>query len=948
MKVAVRVAVRVAVKAWLVLLPLITWTLPASAGKGIYDRLKIQPSIQLEAFPFDLSGVVLLDGPFKHARDLDRKYLLELDPDLMLGVIFRNSGQKAKLDDDFGGSWCSGTLVGHYLTALSKMYASTGDKELKKRAHYMVDELERVQVGNGGQYIGVRNSRERIQEKLFDAEKLDASHGKVNGLDQFLYCWHKITAGLIDAAVHTGNEKSIGVAARYADWFVERFVHMDDQKFQTMLIMENGGIMEAMVWLHALTGQTKYLDLAKRFDHKRDMDAMARKEDRFKGLHANTTIPKVIGASLVHEFSGLERYSTIADFFWQQAVKTRSFITGGVDYQEYFMGPGVEAPLLDWDANETCCVYNMQKLTRHLFSWKPRAEYMDYYERALYNHILASCDPDDFGRFAYFSGLRPGDFKVYSTPFDSMWCCVKTGMENHAKHGNTIYFHRDNTLWVNLFIPSLLDWKEKGLSVRQETRFPDSDRVTLKIQTDRAQELSLKLRVPYWVDGEVEVKINGQRQKLETRPQSYLTLTRKWESGDVVEYRMPMKVHMYRARDDKSVVALLYGPVVLAGMWGDDLLPDDDTCGPAPHYCFLDHPLQAVPVLMNRAGDVSSWVKRIDKNTLLFRTLNTHNRKGVVLAPVFRAHHQRYSVYWKMVSPEQLDSPPRPEQARWLVPTYAANGTSIAMVAAEADHPVAGPVEYYFEEQTGRPGGDDSGWQTDPVYIDRGLLPGTEYRYRLLSRSGSNIRWDDYVMHYRVVDHFQIPMVDPIHREGTPSEARSAVCPLKDPLTYRQSPGKHELIVLEVEDFHHRADVQDAAWQVVHKPPGLSGGLGMQALPDRGRTVDAPSKTSSPRLDYRVEFGRAGRYYVWARAYGIERGASVHVGLDGKAPAGDQTVRMLPYRFSWENIRTVGATPIDVPEKGVHTLNIWMREDGCVVDKILITSNPEFRLGSSL
>jgi DUF1680 family protein len=920
-----------------------TWTPCANAGNGIYDKAQIQPSIELQASPFDLDQVRLLDGPFKDAMELDRKYLLELDPDRMLGVIFKCSGQTPKVDHRYGGG-CSGTLVGHYLTAISKMHASTGDEELKKRAHYMVDELERVQVANGGQYIGVRNSREMIQKKLFDAEVLNAIHGNVNGLDQFLYCWHKTTAGLIDAFVHTGSEKAVGIAARYADWFVERFTGMDDAKFQTMLKMENGGIMEAMAWLYALTGKTKYLELAKRFDHKRDMDALARREDRFKGLHANTTIPKVIGAAVVHEWSGLERYSTIAEFFWQRVVKTRSFLTGGVDYQEYFMGPGDEAAFLDWDANETCCVYNMQKLTRHLFSWEPRAEYMDYYERILYNHILATQDPDGIGRFSYFSGLKPGDFKVYSTPFDSMWCCVKTGMENHAKHGNTIYFHGDDTLWINLFIPSVLDWKEKGLSVRQETRFPESDRMTLKLETEQPQALSLKLRVPYWAAGEVEVTINGKKQDISTRPQSYLTLTRTWKNGDVIDYRIPMNVHLYTARDDQSAVGLVYGPIVLAGLWGDDFMPDDDSCGWAPHFCFLDEPLQPVPVLLAGAGDPSSWVKRIDGHPLLFRTLNTHNRKEVILGPVYRAHHQRYSSFWKLVDPTELDAPPQPEQALWLVPPYAASGSSIAMVAAEADHPVAGPVEYYFAEQIGHPGGDDSGWQTDPVYIDTGLQPDTEYAYRLLTRSGANIRWDNYVMHYRVVESFQIPLADPLHREGIPSDVRRAACPREDPLVFRQHTGDEGLITLETENFLHKEDLPDAAWQVVHQPSGLSGGLGMQALPDRGRTVEEELDTASPRLDYEIRFSRAGRHYLWIRGYGIEQGHSVYVGLDDEAPAADQTVSMLWFRYSWDNVRVAGATPIDVPEKGIYTLNIWMRQDGCVVDKILITSDPELKL----
>jgi DUF1680 family protein len=927
------------------LLLVLAGTLPAGAATGIYGAVKVRPSIRMQAFPFTLERVRLLEGPFRDAREQDRKYLLSLEPDRMLAVLLKTSGQTPKVDQAYHAG---GTLVGHYLTAISKMYAGTGEEELRKRAHYIIDELERLQAANGGQYIGVRNSKEQVQEKLFDAEELEAAHGHVNGLDQFLYCWHKITAGLIDAHVHFGNEKALPIAARYADWYVERFAHMDDEKFQTHLKMENGGILEALVWLYALTGEQKYLNLARRFDHKRDMDPLARREDRLQGLHANTVIPKVTGAAVLYEFSGRERYATISEFFWQRMVKARAFITGGVDYQEFLMSPGTEAAYLDYDSNESCCVYNLQKLTRHLFSWQPRAEYMDYYERALYNHVLATQDPDGLGRYAYFSGLKPGDFKVYSTSYDSMWCCVKTGMENHARHGNSIYFHGEDTLWLNLFIPSVLDWKEKGITLRQETDFPESDRVTVRIEAQQAQEFSLKLRVPHWVADDVEVRINGEKQDVPTRPRSYLTLKRTWKDGDVIDYRVPMKVQLYRARDDRSVVSLLYGPIVLAGLWGGAFMPGDDTCEGSPHVCFLGEASQPVPVLLEGAGDPSSWVQPVKKSPLLFRTVNTHNRKEVFLAPIHRVHHQRYSVYWKLVDPALLQQPPEPEQARWLVPPYPASGSSLAMIAAAADHPVAGPVEYYFDEQTGHPGGDDSGWQADPVYVDRGLEPDTQYAYRVLTRSGANIRWDDYIQHYRVVDRFQIPMADPPRREGMPSEIRSALCPEAGSLTHLQSPGEKGMVIFEAEDFQHNEERPDAAWRVVNRPSGLSGGAGLQALPEEDRTLEEDLNAVSPRLDYRIHFTTKGTHYLWIRGRGIEKGHSFHVGLNGKAPAADQAVGLLKHRYSWENTRTVGATPLHVPEAGLHTLSLWMREDGCIVDKIVITSSSEFRLWSGL
>jgi DUF1680 family protein len=342
--------------------------------------------------------------------------------------------------------------------------------------------------------------------------------------------------------------------------------------------------------------------------------------------------------------AGQERDATIARFFWDCVVNTRSFAPGGVDLRERFCAPGAEAPHLAWNSCESCCVYNMLKLTRHLFGWRPDAAYMDYYERALYNHILGSQDPDS-GGFTYFYSLRPGHFKIYSSPFDSMWCCVGTGIENHSKYADTIYFYNDSRLWVNLFIPAELDWQQKNVGIRQETKFPEEDTTTITISTKQPQAFTVKVRVPYWVKQDVEVTINGETQAVEAEPQSYLTLSRTWNDGDKIQVKLPMGLRLYHARDDKTLAVVMYGPLVLAGELGREGMPDNLCCsGNTSHAGNLAPP---VPVLVVDSEEPSTWIKRVEGEPLKFRTSGVGKPKDVSLIPLANLHHQRYTVYLK-------------------------------------------------------------------------------------------------------------------------------------------------------------------------------------------------------------------------------------------------------------------------------------------------------------
>ncbi|MDP6848019.1 MAG: glycoside hydrolase family 127 protein, partial [Kiritimatiellia bacterium] len=451
----------------------------------------VEQDTRVKVQPFPLDRVRLLDGPFKKAMETNKAYLMRVEPDRHLWPFHDRAGLPTK-GDRYGG-WagkdCVGQVSGHYLTACSLMYAGTGDKEMKKRVDYMISEIAAVQKKHGNGYAGP--VRTEVWSQLFSGDIKVGKWGLCTGYVPW-YVLHKNYAGLVDAYVYTGNEQALEVARSFAAWAKEGTDKLDDAQFQKMLICEYGGMNDAMARLHDVTGSKDLLELARRFDDKAVFAPLEREEDALTGKHVNTQLPKIIGAALLYELTGEKRYGTIARFFWDRAVNERCFAPGGVDFHEHFKAAGEEAKWLNWDSCETCVVYNMLKLTRHLFGWNPDAKYMDYYERALYNHILGSQDPHS-GGYTYFYSLKPGHFKTYSTPFDSMWCCVGTGMENHAKYGDTVYFQDDDTLWVNLFIASQLDWKEKGMTIRQETLFPAEDTTTIKLSVKEPRKFTMKI-----------------------------------------------------------------------------------------------------------------------------------------------------------------------------------------------------------------------------------------------------------------------------------------------------------------------------------------------------------------------------------------------------------------------------------------------------------------------
>ncbi|HKI34365.1 MAG TPA: beta-L-arabinofuranosidase domain-containing protein [Gemmataceae bacterium] len=614
----------------------------AGASESARPADKVPTKGAVAAQPFRLEQVRLLPGPFRSAMELDRNYVLSLDPDRLLHNFRVNAGlpSSARPLGGWEAPTCEvrGHFVGHYLSACALLYAATGDERLKEKAEYVVAELAKCQKAVGGGYLSA-----------FPEEFLD----RVENLRPVWAPWytlHKILAGLIDVHEHCGNAQALEVARKFADWVKARTDKLGDERMQKMLGNEHGGMNEALANLYALTGEEKYLRLARRFNHLAVIEPASRRQDRLTGLHANTQIPKFIGAARQYELTGDEGLRTAAAFFWDTVVKDRSYVIGGNSDGEHFTPPGRLSQALGPNTAETCNTYNMLKLTRHLFGWDPRAEYADYYERALYNHILASQDPKT-GMMCYYVPLRPGARKTYSTPLDSFWCCTGTGVGNHARYGEAIYFHDGgDKLYWNLFIASELDWKAKGIKLRQETKYPEEGRSRLVITCDKPVTLSLHVRHPSWATAGFEITVNGRKETVAGKPSSFAVVTRTWKSGDVVEVTMPLPLHTEGFRDNPRRQAVLHGPLVLAA---------EVPAG------------KVAPVAVTGEGKVLDSLKAVpDKPSTfagpgeVFRPSGGEKGPGVTLEPFYKIHGGRhYVVYWDVLTPEQLRAREKEEAA---------------------------------------------------------------------------------------------------------------------------------------------------------------------------------------------------------------------------------------------------------------------------------------------
>lgn len=614
-------------------------------------------STQLKAFPLD--EVRLSEGPFYTAQQTDLDYILKLDPDRLLAPYFREAGLKAKATPY--GNWESmgldGHTAGHYLSALAQMYAATGNKACLKRLQYMVHELAICQQKSPIGYVGGVPGGRKMWAEL-----------RKGNFDLFNKKWvpwynlHKLFSGLRDAYTIAHNEEAKVVLLRLADWAYDLLHSMNEKQIRRMLRTEYGGMNAVCADIYKLTGNGKYLELARLFSQAPFVEELSNQEDRLTGLHANTQIPKVIGFEKIALADPKDKdYGLAARFFWNTVVEHRTLATGGNSVHEHFNPIDDFSTLMESvEGPETCNSYNMLKLTELLFLSRPASRYMDYYERTLYNQILAT-QREPEGGFVYFSALRPESYRVYSSPQKDFWCCVGTGMENHGKYGKMIYSHRGADIFINLFIASTLNWREKGIELTQSTQFPFSESSLLKLSLKKTGVFTLYIRKPKWVRQGFRVKVNDKvvdnNIRNVTEVPGYIAINRRWRNGDRISIALPMETKLVGLPDKTDWACLMRGPVVLAavtdttglvGLEGDGGRFDHIASGPL-------YPLSKAPLLVIDStatiatANVNDKVRLVNQRTLTFNAaglISPASYQSLELIPFFKVHDARYMIYW--------------------------------------------------------------------------------------------------------------------------------------------------------------------------------------------------------------------------------------------------------------------------------------------------------------
>ena len=606
------------------------------------------------ARPLPLTAVRLTGGPLKHAQDVNGRYLLSLEPDRMLAYYRKRAGLESKAEPydgwDGDGRNLTGHVAGHYLSAVSLMWSATGDARFKQRADYIVSELKAVQDKQGDGFAGALAG---VKEAFADVSKgqIKSASFDLNGLWSPWYTLHKTYAGLRDAYRHTGNKTALDVEVKFAEWAERVLAPMDDATVQRMLNTEFGGMNEVLADLYADTGDTRWLTLSRRFEHKAVLDPLKRREDPLDGLHGNTQVPKLIGSAARYGYAGDKDDGVAAKYFWDRVVHHHTFATGGHGKDEYFREPDRLSNIIDGRTAETCNVYNMLKLTRRLFALEPNVDYAEFEERALFNHILGSIDPAD-GAMCYMVPVGRGYRREYQDMNHSFTCCVGTGMESHALHGDGIYYESGDKLWVNFYAPSVARWETGGVTVNTDTDFPEGESATLKLTLQAPKTFTLALRRPSWAGDGFRVAVNGAPIQQLPRAGSYVEIKRAWKTGDAVTLALPKTLRLETLADNQHRAAIMWGPLVLAGDLGPQpTLRRDDDDDQAPPMARPE-----APTLVAANRPVAEWVKPVDGKAGIFKTAGVGRAADVELTPFYRLHKRAYAAYWDVLTPAEYDA----------------------------------------------------------------------------------------------------------------------------------------------------------------------------------------------------------------------------------------------------------------------------------------------------
>ncbi len=608
---------------------------------------------QIQSFP--LQSVRLTEGVFKNAQDVDLKYILALNTDKLLAPYLIDAGLplKANRYGNWESSGLDGHIGGHYLSALAMMYASTKDAGLKTRLVYMISELARCQAKNGNGYVGGIPQGKVFWERIHKGD-IDGSSFGLNNTWVPLYNIHKLFAGLRDAYQFTNNKQALQVLIGLGDWFSDLIKPLSEEQIQTMLQTEHGGINEVFADLYEITKDKKYLETAEKLSHRAILNPLILHQDKLTGLHANTQIPKVIGFEKIAQLNENKDWSDAAVYFWNNLTQKRSVAFGGNSVREHFNPTNDFSKMLESNQGpETCNSYNMLRLSKALYLDKNDLQYLDFYEKTLYNHILSSQHPQH-GGFVYFTPIRPRHYRVYSQPETSMWCCVGSGLENHTKYGELIYSHNQQDLFVNLFIPSVVDWAERDMKLTQKTQFPYSNRSELIVNLKKPNQFNIDIRFPKWAS-DVKVWVNGKSRAFTAKSGEYILINRKWKNGDKILVELPMKTHLEYLPDSSNWAAIMHGPIVLAAKTDstdlDGLFADDSRMGHEAKGKLYS--LESAIALVDDKIEFLGKIKPLKNQRFRFSMndlIQNPDFKNLQLMPFFELHDARYQMYFQTLN----------------------------------------------------------------------------------------------------------------------------------------------------------------------------------------------------------------------------------------------------------------------------------------------------------
>lgn len=611
-----------------------------------HGKMKIETVAPVSVASFDLKDVRLLPSRFRDNMLRDSAWMVSLDVNRLLHSFRTNAGVFAGREGGYMtvkklGGWESldcelrGHTTGHLLSAFGLMYAATGSEIFKLKGDSLVNGLEEVQKALKGGYLSAY------------PEELIHRNMQGKGVWAPWYTLHKLFSGLIDQYLYADNRTALEVVTRMGDWAYNKLKPLSEETRRLMIRNEFGGVNESFYNLYAITGEERYQWLAEYFYHNDVIDPLKEQRDDLGTKHTNTFIPKVLAEARHYELTQNETSRKLSEYFWHAMIDHHTYAPGCSSDKEHFFDPKKFSQHLTGYTGETCCTYNMLKLSRHLFCWTGDSSIADYYERALYNHILGQQDPET-GMVAYFLPLLSGSHKLYSTKENSFWCCVGSGFENHAKYGEAIYYHNDQGIYVNLFIPSQVNWREKGLTLSQETNFPANETTQLSIRVDKPVRTTVYLRYPSWSQN-VKVLVNGKRVSIQQKPGTYIAITREWKDGDRIAATYPMRIQMEATPDNPQKAALLYGPLVLAGERGaEGMQASAPFSNPALYNDYYTYNYQ-VPASLSTSLKIDMKhperaLKRVGEE-LLFTT-----GQGDVIRPLYDLHRQRYVVYWDLTT----------------------------------------------------------------------------------------------------------------------------------------------------------------------------------------------------------------------------------------------------------------------------------------------------------